>query len=133
MNRAADVVCQMNTMLDRIVNAQRYNVQLDNKLIAIFCIKWDVIIKQIVFAHFRSFKSFRLKKKSSTLGINKTSESPPMLRRDDDAYNYNNSAANAHARHTIDVGLSNNFQRNTAYRSSLQNLDSRVSRYQLFS
>lgn len=81
-------------------------------------------IKQI--AHFRSFKSFRLKKKSSTLGINKTSESPPMLRRDDDAYNCNNTTVDVQVRHTIDVGLANNFARGAAYRSSLQDLNSRV-------
>lgn len=90
------------------------------------CIKWDVIITQILFAHFRSFKSFRLKKKSSTLGINKTSESPPMLRRDDNAYDYNNATLDPQLRHTIDVGLSNNFQRGAAYRNSLQDLNSRV-------
>lgn len=49
-----------------------------------------------------------------------------MLRRDDDTYNYG-TAMDAQVRHTIDVGLSNNFQRGTAYRSSLQDLNSRVS------
>lgn len=50
-----------------------------------------------------------------------------MLRRDDDAdHNYNNTAVDSRFRHTIDVGLSNNFQRNTAYRSSLQDITSRV-------
>lgn len=90
------------------------------------CIKWDVIITQILFAHSRSFKSFRLKKKSSTLGINKTSESPPMLRRDDNAFDHNNATLDPQLRHTIDVGLSNNFQRGAAYRNSLQDLNSRV-------
>ncbi|XP_030384008.1 uncharacterized protein LOC115631422 [Scaptodrosophila lebanonensis] len=51
-----------------------------------------------------SFKSFSMKKKSSTLGINKTSESPPMLRR----YDMN--------RNTIGPILSN---RTGTHRSSL--------------
>lgn len=78
---------------------------------------------------FRSFKSFKLKKKSSTLGINKTSESPPMLRRDeDDPYNSNSSY-----RHTYNVGLGSNFDRGAAYRTSLQNINSnRVSECHLF-
>ncbi|XP_043866662.1 uncharacterized protein LOC6578187 isoform X6 [Drosophila mojavensis] len=53
------------------------------------------------FGNFRdvwTFRSFNLKKKSSTLGIQKTSESPPLLRRNLDltksylhsgGYNYN--------------------------------------------
>lgn len=74
----------------------------------------------------RSLKSFRLKKKSSTLGINRTSESPPMLRRDDDSYG-SRTTVNGQMRHTVDVGLANNFQRGTTYRSSLQELNSHVS------
>lgn len=49
-----------------------------------------------------------------------------MLRRDDNAYDYNNATLDPQLRHTIDVGLSNNFQRGAAYRNSLQDLNSRV-------
>lgn len=49
-----------------------------------------------------------------------------MLRRDDNAYDYNNSTLDPQVRHTIDVGLSNNFQRGSTYRTSLQDLNSRV-------
>ncbi|KAG4070747.1 hypothetical protein HA402_010973 [Bradysia odoriphaga] len=69
-----------------------------------------------------AFKSFKLKKKSSTLGINKTSESPPELRRVypvGDTYN----TVDSRSRHTYDIGLGNNFQR-SGYRSSLQNVHS---------
>lgn len=52
-----------------------------------------------------------------------------MLRRDDDAYNYSNASADTQVRHTIDVGLANNFQRGAPYRSSLQELNSQVSLY----
>lgn len=79
------------------------------------------------FLFTRSFKTFKLKKKSSTLGINKTSESPPLLvRRHDDQYD-NQSLANGQLRHTIDIGLESSFQRGTPNRSSLQDLSSRVS------
>lgn len=78
----------------------------------------------------RAFKSFRLKKRSSTLGINKTSESPPTLRRQQlvhPAENHNGSASGyATMRHTINVGHQNpsangSFIRG-GYRSSLQNM-----------
>ncbi|XP_037958549.1 probable serine/threonine-protein kinase nek3 isoform X2 [Teleopsis dalmanni] len=71
-----------------------------------------------------SFKSFR-KKRSSTLGINKTSESPPPLRRtlqysDGPAYNPRSRySANNNTNGAID---NNNFLRNATYRSSLQNV-----------
>lgn len=71
----------------------------------------------------RSFKTFKLKKKSSTLGINKTSESPPMLRRLDDRYG-SQSTIDGCIRHTVDIGSSNNFQRGAPSRSSLQDLNS---------
>lgn len=78
------------------------------------------------FPFSRSFKSFKLKKKSSTLGINKTSESPPLfLRRHDDQYD-NQTLANGQMRHTVDIGLRNNFQWGAPSRSSLQDLSSRV-------
>ncbi|KAJ6646993.1 HEAT repeat-containing protein 3, partial [Pseudolycoriella hygida] len=70
-----------------------------------------------------AFKSFTLKKKSSTLGINKTSESPPELRRVyplGETYN----TVDSRSRHTYDIGLGNSFQRNAGYRSSLQNVHS---------
>ncbi|XP_053957718.1 general transcriptional corepressor trfA isoform X1 [Anastrepha ludens] len=71
-----------------------------------------------------AFKSFRLKKKSSTLGINKTSESPPPLRRDLQPYNTDNgndlSLPDYRTRYSTPADGS--FQRNAAYRSSLQNV-----------
>lgn len=79
------------------------------------------------FLFTRSFKTFKLKKKSSSLGINKTSESPPLLlRRHGDHYD-NQSLANGQMRHTVDIGLGSNFQRGAPSRSSLQDLSSRVS------
>ncbi|XP_058447050.1 ankycorbin [Malaya genurostris] len=74
------------------------------------------------------FKTFRLKKKrSSTLGINKTSESPPPLRRDDHDSQYHTLCNSSAYRSTIGtVGYSQStsntplFERNTRYRSSLQ-------------
>ncbi|XP_031619115.1 kinesin-like protein KIF20B isoform X2 [Contarinia nasturtii] len=74
-----------------------------------------------------SFKTFKLKKKSSSLGINKTSESPPMLRHDD---RYGSQTTyDGRMRHTVDIGLSNNFERGAPCRSSLQDLNS-ISRNQ---
>ncbi|XP_036321120.1 general transcriptional corepressor trfA isoform X1 [Rhagoletis pomonella] len=71
-----------------------------------------------------AFKSFRLKKKSSTLGINKTSESPPALRRD--LYSSENgndlSLPDYKTRYSTPAGSIDNFQRNAGYRSSLQNV-----------
>lgn len=64
-----------------------------------------------------------MKKKSSTLGINKTSESPPMLRRDEDRYG-SQTTFDERMRHTVDIGLGNSFQRNAPSRSSLQDLNS---------
>lgn len=79
------------------------------------------------------FKTFRLKKKrSSSLGINKTSESPPPLRRDDPDVHYHTIGSNSSAyRNTINtVGYGSGqsqstsntplFLRNSRYRSSLQ-------------
>ncbi|XP_055916046.1 uncharacterized protein LOC129948920 isoform X2 [Eupeodes corollae] len=74
-----------------------------------------------------AFKSFRLKKKSSSLGINKTSESPPPLRRD--IFNNENgySTYDPRMRYTTGatngtLGVNNAFQRNVPYRSSLQDM-----------
>uniref|UniRef100_T1H1M3 Uncharacterized protein n=1 Tax=Megaselia scalaris TaxID=36166 RepID=T1H1M3_MEGSC len=64
-----------------------------------------------------TFKSFRLKKKSSTLGINKTSESPPSLRRDISPTNQHYGTYDPKLRHTT-----NGFDRNVPYRSSLQDM-----------
>lgn len=68
---------------------------------------------------------FRSKKTSSSLGINQTSESPPPLRRDIAGYNQEDENLYAtydpHFRHTVGAGQ---FQRNGAYRSSLQNMNS---------
>lgn len=74
----------------------------------------------------RTFKTFKLKKRSSTLGINKTSESPPMLRHDDGL-----SLGDRQLRHTVNIGLGNNFQRGAPSRSSLQDISSRVSTFHL--
>ncbi|XP_053695394.1 uncharacterized protein LOC128742924 [Sabethes cyaneus] len=79
------------------------------------------------------FKTFRLKKKrSSSLGVNKTSESPPPLRRDDHDSQYHTISNASAYRSTIGTagyrpGYSQSssntplFERNTRYRSSLQN------------
>lgn len=48
-----------------------------------------------------------------------------MLRRDDDAYS-SRTTINGQQRHTVDVGLANNFQRGSPYRCSLQELNSQV-------
>jgi hypothetical protein len=70
----------------------------------------------------RAFKSFTLKKKSSTLGINKTSESPPTLRRDQYEPNYNTIGSGY--RNTVStVGLNNNFLRNSSTRTSYQDIN----------
>lgn len=71
------------------------------------------------------FKTFRVKKKrSSSLGVTKTSESPPPLRRDDAEAHYNTISNASAYRATISHTQSNTttpmFQRNTRYRSSLQ-------------
>lgn len=68
--------------------------------------------------------SFTLKKRSSTLGINKTSESPPPLRKTYDTYEdtkYNTFDPNM--RHTVNIGLNDSFQRNTFHRSSVQDMN----------
>lgn len=69
-----------------------------------------------------------MKKRSSALGVNMTSESPPPLRRDMIAYNKEDedryAAYDPHFRNTTQV---DNFPRNAAYRSSLQNMNSSVS------
>lgn len=71
-----------------------------------------------------------MKKKSSALGINRTSESPPMLlRRHDDSQYDSESLANGQLRHTVDIGLGGNFQRGAPSRSSLQDLSSSVSNF----
>uniref|UniRef100_A0A336M0B8 CSON007460 protein n=1 Tax=Culicoides sonorensis TaxID=179676 RepID=A0A336M0B8_CULSO len=73
-----------------------------------------------------SFKTFTLKKKSSTLGINKTSESPPPLRKYgneclyDSNYNtydprYRQTIGSAGSGSTTDVA----FQRNVPYRATM--------------
>lgn len=78
------------------------------------------------------FKTFRLKKKrSSSLGINKTSESPPPLRREDVDSHYNTISNASAYRNTINTvgygpGYSQSttttplFQRNSRYRSTMQ-------------
>lgn len=76
----------------------------------------------------RTFKSFRSKKnglRSSTLGINKTSESPPTLRRQIEPSESNYDTYSSGQRHTVGVGINNNngnFQRNTGCRASLQDM-----------
>ncbi|XP_055597280.1 uncharacterized protein DDB_G0290587 [Uranotaenia lowii] len=74
------------------------------------------------------FKTFRLKKKrASSLGINQTSESPPPLRRENaDSYYNTVSSTSTGYRSTVGPGYTQSntttpqFQRNTRYRSSLQ-------------
>ncbi|XP_037817394.1 probable serine/threonine-protein kinase nek3 isoform X2 [Lucilia sericata] len=69
-----------------------------------------------------AFKSFRMKKKSSTLGINKTSESPPTLRRDYVVDNgWNTFDHRLRGSNTSSIN-GDSFQRNATYRSSLQTL-----------
>ncbi|XP_055540664.1 uncharacterized protein LOC129727165 [Wyeomyia smithii] len=79
------------------------------------------------------FKTFRIKKKrSSSLGVSKTSESPPPLRRDDHDSHYHTIGNASAYRSTINTvgyrpGYSQSssntplFERNTRYRGSLQN------------
>lgn len=72
---------------------------------------------------FRPLKAFSLRKKSSSLGISKTSESPPSLHRDmtagrvmiEDPSKY--TTYNPHFRRSTGANGSNN------YRSSLQNMN----------
>lgn len=74
------------------------------------------------------FKTFRVKKKrSSSLGISKTSESPPPLRRDEHDMYYNTISDASAYRNTINTpGYTQSntttpmFPRNSRYRSSLQ-------------
>ena len=81
--------------------------------------------------NFSPLKTFRLRKRSSALGINKTSESPPPLRKEYDQYNSEDeskySTYDPHFRHTTNVGLNDAFQRNSAYRTSLQDMNRKVS------
>lgn len=77
-----------------------------------------------VVNYFRPLKSFRLRKRSSALGINKTSESPPMIRKHVDAEDESKyNTYDPHFRHTTSVGLNSNFQRNAQYRSSMQDMN----------
>lgn len=73
--------------------------------------------------NYSPLRSFRMKKRSSALGINMTSESPPPLRRDITSYNKEDenkyASYDPHFRNTVDT---NTFQRNAVYRSSLQNM-----------
>lgn len=64
-----------------------------------------------------------MKKKSSSLAINKTSESPPVLRRNDERFGSQPTIDNR-MRHTVDIGLGSRFQRGGPVRSSLQELNS---------
>lgn len=70
-----------------------------------------------------AFKSFRPKKRSSMLGINKTSESPPSLRRELHGNNHWNTLDHR-LRHSTNASplYNDSFQRNNIYRSSLQNI-----------
>lgn len=88
---------------------------------------------------FRPFGSFRLKKRSSTLGINKTSESPPRQIVDNDysedelkyarydphfrtsVQNFDRSASCNTSLHNIDIRKNLDFSsRNSRYRSTIQ-------------
>lgn len=70
-----------------------------------------------------AFKSFRPKKRSSMLGINKTSESPPALRRELQGNNSWNTLDHR-MRHSTNASplYSDSFQRDNVYRSSLQHI-----------
>uniref|UniRef100_A0A1B0AH91 Uncharacterized protein n=1 Tax=Glossina pallidipes TaxID=7398 RepID=A0A1B0AH91_GLOPL len=70
-----------------------------------------------------AFKSFRPKKRSSMLGINKTSESPPALRRELQGNN-NWNTLDHRMRHSTNASplYSDSFQRDNVFRSSLQNI-----------
>lgn len=61
------------------------------------------------------------------MGVNKTSESPPPLRKQIDHYNAEDGDKYAtydpHFRHTVSVGLNSGFQRNAPYRNSLQDMN----------
>jgi len=71
-----------------------------------------------------SFKSLRLRKKPSVLGINKTSESPPALRKHE-LYDSNFNNYDSTCRQTYSNGGNDAFQRNVPYRASMGNLNSR--------
>lgn len=62
------------------------------------------------YTHYRPLKSFRLSKRSSALGISKTSESPPPMRKD--LWNYSFEEPNKYATY------------NPHFRSSVQGLES---------
>lgn len=66
--------------------------------------------------------SFRKKKTSSTLGINKTSESPPQVRRFIDGYESDVPQFATFDRR-FDPATEGAFQRSARYRSSLQNMN----------
>lgn len=69
-------------------------------------------------------KAFRLKKKSSTLGINKTSESPPPLRRGfGNGYSSEEESKYSTFDQRFDPNSDSGFLRSARYRSSLQNMN----------
>lgn len=72
---------------------------------------------------YRAFKTFSLKKKSSTLGINKTSESPPPLRKygNECLYDSNYNTYDTRYRQTVSPGSTTDvaFQRNAPYRATM--------------
>jgi hypothetical protein len=72
----------------------------------------------------RPLKSFRIKKQSSSLGINQTSESPTPLRRDITCYNREDEDKYATYNQHFRTSSDGTFQRNAGYRSSLQNMNS---------
>lgn len=68
-----------------------------------------------------------MKRKSSSLGINKTSESPPPLRKYNDidySYDSNCNTLNPSYRQTLDSHSNLRFQRNTPYRATVGSVDS---------
>lgn len=104
----------------------------DTRFFCIIIYKIDFILKKrpsfnykhILSRIHRTFKSFKMKKKSSTLGINKTSESPPMLRHQVHPTYDTYSTIDSRMRHTVNAGPPNQFDRGAGYRSSLQNVHS---------
>lgn len=84
-------------------------------------------------------RPFHLKKRSSTLGINRTSESPPPLRKDLSCYSFEEknkyASYDPHFRHTVNLGSRNKntgslqnmnefsfANRNNRYRRTIQNV-----------
>lgn len=86
---------------------------------------YSITLIIFVLSFSRAFKSFTLKKKSSTLGINKTSESPPPLRKygNECLYDSNYNTYDSRYRQTVGGGGPGTtdvaFERNAPYRATV--------------